>query len=154
MKKLLLLLTIFIISLQAGHCAVVATTTTVGSSSSQNTSFNLMMQNNEKFHNTCMALSNNFRNDGRFAFYIKARCQLFEIDRQKLLQTIFQISTTDTKEYRGNYANLMAEFAKDLNSTETAQLRKITDEYCKYNANKFSKKDPKACSPERINSLF
>lgn len=152
MKKLLLLLTIFIISLQAGNCAT--TNSHFSSASRQNAIYNSMLQSNKQFRDSCMALSNNFKNDGRFAFYIKARCQLFEIDRHKLSQTIFQISTSDTKEYRENYTNLMAQFAKNLNSTETAQLKKITEEYCKYNANKFRKKDPKACSPERINSLF
>ena len=152
MKKLLLLLTIFIISLQAGNCAT--TNSNFSSASRQNAIYNSMLQSNKQFRDSCMALSNNFKYDGRFAFYIKARCQLFEIDRHKLSQTIFQISTSDTKEYRENYTNLMAQFAKDLNSTETAQLKKITETYCKYNANKFRKKDPKACSPERINSLF
>lgn len=152
MKKLLFLLIVFVISMQAGHCAYV--TTTAGSTSSQNSAYNAMTQSNKAFHDSCVALSNNFRYDSRFSFYVKARCQLFEIDRQRVLQTIFPISTSDSKEYRANYTTLMSQFSTSLNTTETAELKKITTEYCKYNANKFAKKDPKACSPERINSLF
>ena len=41
-----------------------------------------------------------------------------------------------------------------LNNVEKEELRKVVDEYCKYNAYKFEYKDPQACSEARINSLF
>lgn len=145
----------FISAAQIGNCATVTTTTTTSSAASRNNAASsLMAQSNKTFHDSCIALANNFRYDSRFAFYIKARCQLFEIDRQRLLQTIYPISTSDSKEYRANYANLMSQFAIDLNSKEITELKRITTEYCKYNSAKFSQKDPKACSTERINSLF
>ena len=53
-----------------------------------------------------------------------------------------------------NFNELSEMFKKRNEELEKEELRKVVDEYCKYNAYKFEYKDPQACSEGRINSLF
>ena len=48
----------------------------------------------------------------------------------------------------------MANYTINANKKESENLKNIVTEYCKYNAYKFEKKSPQACSEATIKSLF
>lgn len=146
MKKIFIKLFIFVLCLQSCCCAK-GFDERQAATKEMNESLKLQ-------HETCYNISRNFRYDHQFGNYIKYRCQLFESDRQRLINTVFPINTNYTKTYRENYPILKAEFVVNLNNNEIEVYKNIVTEYCKYNAYKFEKNDPQACSSERIQSLF
>jgi hypothetical protein len=111
-----------------------------------------MSNSNRVLHDTCMNIAENFRYDHQFAGYMKSKCLFFESDRQRLVSSIFTLSTTNNSSYKENYPILMSNFVVKINDNEIQEYRTIVQEYCKYNAWKFSKKNPNAC--RRIDSLF
>ncbi len=141
MKKILLLLIVIMISVQAALCA--------NTSDDKKSAYKLMVQSHKLQHDTAWRIIDNFRYDHQFTNYIKFRCQLFESDRQRLMNTIFTVSSgmhTDDK--------AISAFMIKYNNNEINSYKTIVQEYCKYNAFKFEKRDPQACSAERINLLF
>lgn len=74
---------------------------------------------------------------------------MFESDRQRLIASVFSTSS-GANTNREAIAALVIKF----NNDEINKYKTIVQEYCKYNAFKFEKRDPQACSEERINSLF
>jgi len=141
MKKILLLLLIIITSAQIVFCA--------NTSDANRNAYRQIVQSHRLQHDTCLNIIDNFRFDHQFGGYMKYRCQLFESDRQRLLTSVF---TTSSGANTDNIAKSV--FVLKLNNNEINTYKSIVQEYCKYNAFKFEKRDPQACSAERINSLF
>lgn len=147
MKKVLLMIIL------AGLTA--QTVLAAGSSDAKKAAYKKMMQSHKLQHETCLNVVDNFRFDHQFGNYMKYRCQLFESDRQRLLNSVFTITSTNNAEGAvENYMIPKASFVVKLNNDEINTYKKIVQEYCKYNSYKFAKKDPQACSPARVNSLF
>lgn len=141
MKKLLLLVTIFILTAQAGFCA--------NTSPEKKNASRMLMKSNALQHSTSVKISNNFHFDHHFANYMKYRGLMFESDRQRLIASVFTTSSG-----ANTNREAISEFIIKLNNIEINNYKTIVQEYCKYNAFKFKEKDPTACSQERINSLF
>lgn len=147
MKKVLFILLILVLSSQAVFCA--------NTSDEKKNAYKTMIQSHKLQHETCLKLIDNFRFDHQFGNYMKYRCQLFESDRQRLLNSVFTITSTNNAQGQvENYTSPMSAFVVKLNDNELNTYKNIAQEYCKYNAYKFVKKDPQACSQARINSLF
>lgn len=109
----------------------------------------------KKQYQACINIQNNFRYDHQISNYFKSRCQLFQSDRQRLLSTIFTISSSNNKNgVMEDFSSSMADFVVKLNNDEINRFKNIVQEYCKFNAYKFEKRDPEACSPQRIQKLF
>lgn len=147
MKKILLILMILVMSAQVVFSA--------NTSDEKKSAYKKMAKSHMLQHETCLNIVDNFRYDHQFGNYMKYRCQLFESDRQRLLNSVFTITSTSTKSGAvENYITAMSDFAVNLNNNEISTYKKIIEEYCKYNSYKFAKKDPQACAKERVNSLF
>lgn len=146
MKNFLLLLMIILLS--AGQVLAVV------DSSAKRDAYKSMVLSNQYFHDTCNGIAKNFRYDNRFANYLRNRCLLYESDRQRFMDAIFPITNNGEDWYKDKYPILQANFAVQMNNREIENYRLIINEYCKYNKYKFAKKDPKACSQQRINSIF
>ncbi len=116
--------------------------------------YNQMIDSHKRQHEICSAVADNFRYDHQFAGYIRSKCIFYESDRQRLLNSVFVISSNNNTAYKNQYPVLMSEFAIKMNNNEIEAYKLIVNEYCKYNSYKFAKKDPQACSQERIESLF
>lgn len=108
-----------------------------------------LMESNALQHQTSVKISENFRFDHQFANYMKYRGLMFESDRQRLIASVFSTSSG-----ANTNREAIAEFITKFNTDEINKYKAIVQEYCKYNAFKFEKRDPQACSTERINSLF
>lgn len=145
MKKFILLL---IILLSANNVFAAVTR------NESREAYRAMAKSHQYHHETCIRLSRNFKSDNRFSNYLRNNCLLYESDRQRMLDTIFPISNNVDDSYKEQYPILKANFAIAMNSREIENYKLIINEYCKYNKYKFVKKDPGACSPKRINSLF
>lgn len=145
MKKLILILTLLLFA-----NSVLAAEST----NEKRNAFKEMVRSHQYQHETCIRLSRNFKSDNRFSNYLRNNCLLYESDRQRMLDTIFPISNNVDESYKEQYPILKANFAIAMNKREIENYRLIINEYCKYNKYKFAKKDPEACSPKRINSLF
>jgi hypothetical protein len=142
MKKILLLsLLVLVMASQIGFCA--------NTSDAQKNAKKQFYQSQQRQHNTCLKVANNFRYDHQFASYMKYRCQLFESDRQRMINSIF----TSSSGARSN-SEAISSFTINLNNNEINTYKSIAQEYCKYNSFKFAKYDKQACSQQRINSLF
>lgn len=111
-------------------------------------------QGYQQFHEKCMQISKNFKADHLFSNYLLNRCLLFESDRTRMVAAVFPSIYDAPQEYRNSYPSLKAQFIAGLNTRELANYKALITEYCKYNQYKFVKKDPAACSPERVNTLF
>lgn len=74
---------------------------------------------------------------------------MFESDRQRMIASVFSTSS-GANTNREAISALVIKF----NNDEINKYKTIVQEYCKYNAFKFEKRDPQACSQARINSLF
>lgn len=146
MKKIFLTIFVLFLCAQMSWCARVL--------DEKQTAVKEMNESLRLQHETCLKVARNFRYDHQLGNYVKYRCQLFESDRQRLVNSVFPIAANSTKEYRENYPILKSKFVIDINNNEIRTYKTIVTEYCKYNAQKFAKTDPKACSPERIQSLF
>lgn len=137
MKKSFILFAILVMTAQAGFGAE-------GKSASRR-----LMESNALQHQTSVKISENFRFDHQFANYMKYRGLMFESDRQRLIASVFSTSSG-----ANTNREAIAEFITKFNTDEINKYKAIVQEYCKYNAFKFEKRDPQACSTERINSLF
>ena len=146
MKKFILLLVILILPV----CRVFAS---VDSSAKRN-AFKAMAISHENLHNICLDAAKNFRYDNRFANYLRNRCLLYESDRQRYIDAIFPITNNGEDWYKDEYPILKANFSITMNNREIGNLKLIINEYCKYNKYKFTKKDPQACSQQRIDKIF
>lgn len=102
----------------------------------------------------CSNIIKNFKRDNQFSTYMKNRCILFEADRQRQSAIIFPYPNPREAGYNANYPIIMSAYIVNLNNQEIENYKKIINEYCKHNVYKISKKMPKACSQETINSLF
>ena len=100
------------------------------------------------------SLRENFASDGGFVYYLKNRFKDFEVSRIAAVQVMYPLTGRVIKSYNGNHVLLTSNATIYLNNVEKEELRKVVDEYCKYNAYKFEYKDTQACSEGRINSLF
>lgn len=123
-------------------------------SAAKRDAYKSMVSDHEKFHDTCNRAAKNFRYDNRFANYLRNRCLLYESDRQRFMDAIFPITNNGEDWYKDQYPILQANFAIQMNNREIENYRIIINEYCKYNKYKFAKRDPQACSQQRINSIF
>lgn len=141
MKRILLLFVIFTLSAQFGFCA--------NTSPEKKSASRLMMESNALQHQTSVKISENFRFDHQFANYMKYRGLMFESDRQRMIAAVFSTSS-GANTNREAISALVIKF----NNDEINKYKTIVQEYCKYNAFKFEKRDPQACSQDRINSLF
>ena len=114
------------------------------------------MINSQKFHNeVCQRAADNFRVDHRLAGYIRSTCLMFQSERQRLIETVFpSANNVEDKNYKEDYPILLSNFIININNREIDTYKAIITEYCKYNTYKYVKKDPQACSPERINAIF
>lgn len=128
-------------TVQAGICA--------NTSPEKKSASRKMMESNALQHDTSVKISENFRFDHHFANYMKYRGLMFESDRQRLIASVFSTSSG-----ANTNREAIAEFIIKFNTDEINKYKAIVKEYCKYNAFKFEKHDPQACSQERINSLF
>lgn len=108
----------------------------------------------QQYHNKCMAISRNFKADNTFSNYLLNKCLLFESDRARMVSAVYPSVNYVPENVKKNYPTLKAQFVDSLNSRELANYKALITEYCKYNQYKLVKKDPTACNPERINSLF
>lgn len=99
-------------------------------------------------------LRENFRTDGGFVYYLKNRFKNFEVSRIAAVQVMYPLTGRAIKSYNNMHVMLTSNATIRLNNVEVEELRKVVNEYCKYNAYKFEYKDPQACSEARINSLF
>ena len=116
--------------------------------------YEAMIASHKLQHETCLNVADNFRYDHQFAGYMRSKCIFYESDRQRLLTSVFTISSRKDTQYKEQYPILMSKFAIDMNNREIESYKKIAEEYCKYNSYKFVKKDPQACSTARLESLF
>lgn len=147
MKRILLLLTLFLLCNQCVFCANI-------NPERRNARLNLE-QSNLEHQDTCIRVIENFRYDHKFGNYMKARCQLFMADRQQLLDTVFTITSTSSRKNDIENSDIpKSAFAINLNKKEINAYKSIVEEYCKYNSYKFAQKNPQACSPQKIKSLF
>lgn len=137
---LLLLLLIFTFVAQAGVC---------GSVSVKKDITQKLKESNDRHLKVSANIFENFRTDNRFADYIRSRSQLFMYDRQRVVASVY----TKTSGANTNEEAIIA-FITKFNNDEINYYKTVVQEYCKYNAFKYEKKDPAACSQERINSLF
>lgn len=137
---LLLLLLIFTFAAQAGVC---------GSVSVKKDITQKLKESNDRHIKVSANIFENFRTDNRFADYIRSRSQLFMYDRQRVVASVY----TKTSGANTNEEAIIA-FITKFNNDEINYYKTVVQEYCKYNAFKYEKKDPAACSQERINSLF
>ena len=118
------------------------------------TAFQTLQQSNLKMHNLCRDLSDNFRRDHQFSYYIKNRCILFESNRQMLLGILYTFPNHYVENFTEQYPSLMSSYTQKMNDAETKALKDIVTEYCKYNNHKIYKKSPEACSQTVLKSLF
>lgn len=145
MRKIILLIFIlFIIP------SVYAATST----NDQKDALKKMSDSHRDLHNICVNAADNFRYDHQFAGYLKYTCMMYESNRSRLMASVYTVSTELTSEDKKNYPVYMSNFAIKMNNDETNRYKAIISEYCKYNAYKYAKKDPQACSADRLNSLF
>ena len=146
MKKYILTLLITFLTLNCVYAK--------GSENPGKKAMQAMVKSHKYLHEVCTKAANNFRFDHQFAGYLRGRCLLYESDRQRLLNNIFPVTNHGEEDYIDNYPVLMSDFAIKMNNNEIESYKTIISEYCKHNKYKFAKKDPQACSEERINSLF
>ncbi len=144
MKKLLLLILLLFISTSA-FAAI---------TNERKEAVNRMNDSHRKLHELCINAADNFRLDHQFAGYLKYHCMMYESDRNRLLTSVFTVSSGLTSDERTNYPVLMSDFAIKINNNEFERYKAIITEYCKYNAYKYVKKEAGACSAARLNSLF
>lgn len=140
MRNLLLLFVIFTFAAQAGVC---------GSASVKKDITKKLKESNDRHLKISANIYENFRTDNKFADYIRSRSQLFMYDRQRVVASVY----TKTSGANTNEEAIIA-FVTKFNNDEINYYKTVVQEYCKYNAFKYEKKDPAACSQERINSLF
>ena len=150
MKKFLFL------SLILGILATTANAANINPSPNPNrASYRTMNESQRRYNEVCQNVADNFHFDHRFANYLRAKCMLFESDRQRAIATIFPSpNNVNDRQYRNQYDSMMADFVVAMNNKELEIYKMMVVEYCKYNAYRYAKKDPQACSPARINSLF
>lgn len=146
MKNLYLLILVFLLSLNSVFAEV--------DSKAQKDAYKSMIKSNAVLHDTCINASRNFRNDNRFSNYLRNKCLLYESDRQRFIDAIFPITNNGEDWYKEQYPILKANFIIKMNKREIENQKLIISEYCKYNQYKFEKKDPEACSSQRVNSIF
>ncbi len=147
MKRIVLSVIVFLLCVQNAFCANI---------NPERAKARLdMEQSNLKQQQTCINIIENFRYDHKFGNYMKTRCQLFYSDRQQLLDTVFTITSTSSRKSGIEDSDIpKSAFAINLNNNEINAYKNIINEYCKYNSYKFERKNPQACSQQRINSLF
>lgn len=146
MKKFYLLVLLFLLSINSVFAEV--------DSQARRDAYKLMIKSNTNFHDISMRASKNFRYDNRFANYLRNKCLLYESDRQRFVDSIFPITNNVADWYKDEYQILKTNFIVKMNNREIENQKLIINEYCKYNQYKFEKKDPEACSPQRINAIF
>ena len=86
----------------------------------------------------------NFRYDNNFSGYMRNRVLLFETERQRQVGLIFQ----------SKYFSDIANYVIEQNEKEIENYKALVNKYCEFNAYKFAKKNPSACSENTINNLF
>lgn len=146
MKKLFLVLIVFLLSYT--YCSA------MDKDNIKKNAFKDMVKSHQAQHDVCINIANNFRIDHRFSGYIREKCLLYESERQRLLDTIFPITNKGDQNYKDQYPVILSNFAINMNTKEIENYRFIVEEYCKYNKYKFEKKDPQACSQQRIDKIF
>lgn len=135
-------------------CFMSTTVFAAMTSDDKKAAFRNMTNSHAKLHDMCVRAAENFRYDHQFAGYLKYRCMMYESDRNRLMTSVYTISSDLSSEDRNNYPIYMSNLAVKLNNDEFNRYKLIIAEYCKYNAYKFARKDAGACSAERLNSLF
>lgn len=123
-------------------------------SMSRKDAYNNMIKSHQSFHEICADVADNFRIDHKFSGYLRQKCMFFESDRQRLIDSIFPITNLGDDEYKTQYPILVSNFAIASNDKQLQEYKFLVEEYCKYNKYKYVKKDPQACSAERINAIF
>lgn len=108
------------------------------------------------YHKTvvCDRISKNFRKDIFFSKSVYQFCTDNESSLFNFKKSIYPATNNDYENYKNVYPYNYAEFAVFYNMRQLAILREVVNNYCKYNSSKVRKKDPNACSQERIESLF
>jgi len=112
--------------------------------------YNKMAESYKTYLTACNALSDNFKTDSKFSGYLRGRCLLYQSDRYRMLDAMFPV--TSDKTYMERYPVIKSDFAIQMNNLEMQNLKTVASEYCKYNAYRYTKKDPLACS--RVNDIF
>ncbi len=102
----------------------------------------------------CNRIIVNFRRDATFTRAINKYCGDNEANMLNLKQAIFPMSNNDYKNYKNIYPYVSSNFVIYTNNAQLEYLKKAVQDYCKYNAFKVLERDSKACSAERIDSLF
>lgn len=102
----------------------------------------------------CNRIIVNFRRDATFTRAINNYCGDNEASMLNLKQAIYPLSNNDYKNYRNVYPYVSSQFVIESNNAQLQYLKKVVQDYCKYNAFKVLERDPKACSSARIESLF
>lgn len=114
------------------------------------------MISSQKYHNeVCQRVADNFRGDSKFVGYIRSTCLLYQSERQRLVDAVFpSANNVEDENYKDQYPLLVSNFVINMNNRELETYKTVINEYCKYNAARFAKKDPQVCSAARIQSLF
>ena len=146
MKRIILLLTVFILS----SGVVFADENKEANKAAMEN----MLASHKYYHDVCDRAAKNFRVDNQFSGFLRGKCILYESDRQRMLAGVFPITNASEKSYKEQYPILMSKFAIDMNNREIESLKLIVTEYCKYNKYKYIKRAPKACTDETVKKLF
>ena len=148
MKKLFIFLFLFLFMLSCFSASKAEDVVT------RKEAYKRMIASHQSFHNICANVADNFRIDHKFSGYLRQKCMFYESDRQRLIDTIFPITNQGNDAYKLQYPVLVSNFAIASNNKQLQEYRFFVEEYCKYNKYKYVKKDPQACSPQRINTIF
>lgn len=102
----------------------------------------------------CNKIIYNFKKDPYFTRTINKFCMDSDESRYALKQSIYPLSNNNYEGWRDVYTSAYANFLIDFDKDQINILNKLVVNYCKYNSFRVRDKDPQACSPERIKSIF
>lgn len=102
----------------------------------------------------CRRIILNFNRDSSFVRGLNNFCIYNDTFLINFKSAVYPQTNNSYKGYPEIYPLISSSFIVDSNETQVKTLKRLVKDYCKYNSQRLTQKDPEVCSTERINSLF
>ncbi len=102
----------------------------------------------------CRKVISNFNKDKTFVRALSNFCLYCDTYNMNFKQAVYPLTNNHYKGYANVQPIIYSSFVVDSTNHQLSSLRKIVNDYCKYNSYAIRKKDANVCSQQRLNSIF